>query len=181
VAMTEDCKLWKFSEIPLGLKVIGLFNIILGLFLSYVFLFIFMVWGLFCCVARSNFHSLQDLLFFIIIIRLIMVVFYFSLFLLVISGIDIFTGNSRAKKMILISAPVIVLLLAYKRFPYISNVPTLVLAGYLIASLVYIFCNSNAVRFFSNKGTKLKLIMPLSIFLLFYLLGFWIGWKCYSW
>lgn len=179
--MAEDYRLWKFNEIPLGLKAIGLFNIILGLFLPYVFIFIFMIWGLFCCVARSDFRSLQDLFFFIIVDRLVLILFYFSSYLLVISGIDIFTGNSRAKKMIVISTSVILFCFLYVKFLFIDNIPRIIWASYLIASLVYIFFNSNAVRFFSNKGTKLKLIIPLSIFLLLYLLGFWIGWKCYSW
>jgi hypothetical protein len=178
--MTEEYKLWKFDEIPLGLKIIGLSNIILGFILIYVFCFIFILGGILCYVARSDFSTIGDLIFFIVIVRSIMFLFYFSSFLLFFSGIDILTGNSRAKKMILISVPVIILSLAYGHFVNLGNIPVFAWIGYLVASLIYIFCNRNADKFFSNKGPKLKLAIPLSILLIIYLLGFWIGKSSFS-
>ena len=173
--MAEEYKLWKFNEIPLGLKLVGLCNVVLGAYLISM-LFVAFFLGVFLgYVVYETFSSLRALLLYIIVFRFLMTLFYFSSFLLFFSGIDILTGNSRAKKMILISAPVIILSLAYGHFINIGNIPTFTLISYLVISLIYIFYNRNAVKFFSNKCLKLKLAIPLSILFIIYLLGFWIG------
>jgi len=178
--MEEESWLNKFNKIPFGLKVIGLFNIIFALILMYIFFFIFVLLGVLCYMARNEYSNFQSLLLSIIVYRLILIIFYSSTFILFFSGIDIFTGNSRAKKMILIAAPIIIFCFTFIRFLFIDNIPRLFWVSYLIISLVYIFCNRNAVKFFSSKGTKLNLAIPLGIMFLIYLLGFWFGKSVYS-
>jgi len=173
--MEEEHQLNRFNEIPLGLKIVGLFNMILGLFLISI-LFIPFLLGVILGYARyETFGSLGGLLLYVIIFRLLLALFYFTSFLLFFSSIDIFIGNSRAKKLIIISYPIIILSLAYRHFVYIDNITTLVCINYLILALFYIFSNHHAVKFFNNKGTKFNLVVPLSIVFLIYLVGFWIG------
>jgi len=168
------------NEIPLGLKIIGVLNIILGATLIYKFLFPFILLVILCYVSRSSFSNSQDFIFSIIVYRLIYAFFYLALYFIFFSAIDIFTWNSRAKKMILIAAPIIIFCFTFIRFLFIDNIPRLFWISYLIISLVYIFCNRNAVKFFSSKGTKLNLAIPLGIMFLIYFLGFWFGKSVYS-
>jgi len=171
----EEHKLNRFNKIPLGLKIVGLFNMILGLFLISILFMPFFLGVVLGYAKYETFFSLGGLFLYIIVFRLLIALFYFTSFLLFFSGIDIFTGNSRAKRMILISYPIIIFSLAYRHLVYINNISTFVWIISLIIALFYIFFNRNAIMFFSNKGTKLNLNIPLSVLCLFYLLGFWLG------
>jgi len=173
--MAEKFQSYEFHEIPLGLKIIGLFNIILGFILIYSHSLVFGLGVILGFVEYTTFNSVQSLLLYIIVFRLILALFYFSTFLLFYSGIDIFMGNSRAKKMILISAPVVILSLAYGGFSYFNIFPPLISISYLVIMLVYVLYNNNAVNFFRNKGTRLNLKAPFGILFFLYLLGFWLG------
>jgi hypothetical protein len=168
-------QLCKLNEMPLGLKIIGLFNIIMGIILIYSHLFVFTLGVFLGYVDYSTFNNIGSLLLYIIVFRLALALFCFSVFLLFFSGIDIFIGDSRAKKMIIISTPIIILSLAYGGFVYFNSFLLLALISYLVIMLVYVLYNNNAVNFFRNKGTRLNLKAPFGILFFLYLLGFWLG------
>jgi len=192
--MTEEHRIRKPQEMHLGLKIIAFGNIIFGSLLIVTISPFFILSVVLGYVDYNIFCGFWDWFLDQVIVRFILSIFYFSAFLLFWSGVDILNKNLQVKKLIVVSASIVVFsipafvvsfLIRYNfctkgklDFGLIAepaNIFIALLFVYSLILLIYVCFNHKDCGLMSNTKYKANVKITLIIFMMLYFLGFWFG------
>ena len=192
--MTEEHQIGKLEGIPLGLKIIAFGNIIFGSFIIITIFPFFVLSVVLGYVDYDIFCGFWDWFIDQVITRFILSIFYFSAFLLFWSGINIFKKNLKVKKLIVTSASIMAFSIPafaasfMVRFNFCTkgkldfgliakpvNIFVVLLFVYSLILLICVFFNHKNFGLLDSGKCKVNIKIPLIIFVMIYLLGFWFG------
>jgi hypothetical protein len=174
--MVEERRLWKFSEIPLGIKVFGIGNMVVGswylCFFSIYFLFtVIMGW-----IGDRELYGFIEWVHLVIVNRLVIAVIFTFSIKLIYSGYLLLKMVPRARKLtestclIIIFASIINFLLGFVVvlvYPDKTQLNFNFLIYIDIAFIIYslwaiVYLNNPLIRqLFDDKNIKISFILPI--------------------
>ena len=154
------------KEAPLGVTLIGITNILVGIFFTIAFYLYFVFGVIFCYVSDQKDTNLLYWIWHMIIARLSIIISTFSSLSLIWAGIAILIMKNYSRKLTLVSvygmAPALIIALADARFVSSMGdnflvVIKILLAIFLYAIVIYIYLSKSFVkRFFNDEEVKFR-------------------------